>query len=370
MTSPSRGPFASAASGPLKVANRASAERLDALQAARAVAAILVVFYHANDFVLPLRLYDGEIAWKGFGWGYAGVEFFFVLSGFIIAYVHREDLGRPARVARFLRKRVIRIYPIYWVVLTFLLLGYQFVPDLAPEAARDGYSILTSYLLAPAEGRTVLPVAWTLKHEILFYITFVTLIVDLRLGAAVFALWMAACALHLADPPESFPSAFFLSPYNLLFMLGLAAAYLYRHLPARSVGCLLLLGIAGFLAVGFSEQYVSPWPLGLRTLTYGFSAAAIVASLARARYSVLRLGVFLGDASYAIYLLHLPVMNAAAILIALTGMQALVPPLLMFALLSCVAVFAGAVAHLVIERPLLAYLSPRHRSAIPQLGRG
>lgn len=77
-------------------------EKLHAIQAGRAVAAIMVVAYHANDFVLPLRLYDGRIAWRGFGMGYVGVEFFFVLSGFIMFYVHRQDFGHPWRFWTFI----------------------------------------------------------------------------------------------------------------------------------------------------------------------------------------------------------------------------------------------------------------------------
>ena len=324
----------------------------------------MVVFYHANDFILPLRLYEGEIAWRGFGWGYAGVEFFFVLSGFIIAHVHRQDIGRPERIRHFLRKRISRIYPVYWLVLTALLVGYAALPNLAPEAARDPYTVVTSYLLVPSESRTVLPVAWTLKHEVAFYLAFVAFLISARLGALLFGLWMAACALRLVEPATGFPASFILSPYNLLFALGVGVAHLHPRVPRQAAAALLVLGIAGFMAVGFSEQYLAPWPLGARTLAYGISAAAVVAALARARYATPRSWSFLGDASYAIYLLHLPAMNVAAILLAQLGVQVFLPPLVLLMALSCVAVLAGAAAHVMVERPLLAHLSRRRKIAL------
>ncbi|QDA35802.1 acyltransferase (plasmid) [Paracoccus liaowanqingii] len=101
--------------------SRPAPERLEVLQAGRAAATVLVVLYHANNFMLPLRLYDGDTAWQGFGWGYGAVEFFFVLSGFIIARAHHSDVGQPVRILRFLYRRCIRILLMYWLVLTALL---------------------------------------------------------------------------------------------------------------------------------------------------------------------------------------------------------------------------------------------------------
>ncbi|SHJ27301.1 acyltransferase family protein [Wenxinia saemankumensis] len=339
-------------------------ERFDALQAGRAVAAILVVLYHADGFVLPLRLYDGATAWAGFGWGYAGVEFFFVLSGFIIAHVHRRDIGRPARIGRFLRRRIVRIYPIYWAILAVLLIGYALMPAGTPEAARAPASVLASLLLVPTEARPILPIAWTLEHEMAFYLAFVALLVGARIGAALFGLWMGACALALFHPATSFPASFLLSPYNLLFAFGVAVAIAHPRLPRRAAAPLLAAGIAGFLAVGFSEQYLASWPLGLRTLAYGISAAAVIAALARARYGAPRFAVFLGDASYAIYLVHLPAMNLAAIALAPLGIADLLPPLAAMAALSVFAMLAGVATHLAVERPLLSHFGRPRRAAL------
>lgn len=79
--------------------------RLDGLQAGRAVAAVMVVLYHLTVYFLPEHYYGGEKVGPGlFKMGYAGVEFFFVLSGFIMVFVHMRDFGVPERAPRFLEK--------------------------------------------------------------------------------------------------------------------------------------------------------------------------------------------------------------------------------------------------------------------------
>ena len=79
----------------------------------------------------------GEGAGAAFNFGYAGVEFFFVLSGFIMVLVHRRDFGQPSKALVFMRKRVVRIYPIYWLVMAFLLAIYFVSPGRGPDHARD-----------------------------------------------------------------------------------------------------------------------------------------------------------------------------------------------------------------------------------------
>ena len=347
--------------------------QLDALQAGRMVAALMVTLYHANNFTLPLRLYDGQIVWAGFGMGYAGVEFFFVLSGFIMAHVHGRDMNRPETLRSYARKRFIRIYPVYWIVLGGVILMAQLVDGLPPELLRDPRVVLTSILLIPDHARTILPVAWTLKHEVVFYLVFAIFLVHARLAVALFALWVLGCLVGLAAPPLRFPADFLLSPYNLLFVAGMGVARHFRDLPVRAVGPLLLVGIGGFLAVGLSEQYGVPWTLSVRTICFGVAASALVAALARTTAAIPGWAIFLGNASYALYLVHLPVMNAVAIVLARLGAQHWLAPEIALCLLAGCAVAGAAVFHVAVERPLLAMLSTRlhaPRALQPTGGRG
>lgn len=333
--------------------------RLDGLQAGRAVAALMVVAYHANNFILPLRLTDGAMAWSGFGMGYAGVEFFFVLSGFIMVHVHCRDFGVPGRLGAFAWKRFARIYPIYWLILAGLVVLYQAVGTLGPDLVRDPWVTLSSVLLMPSETRPILAVAWTLKHEVLFYAIFALMILDARLGAAALAGWLGACLLQTVVPFGGFPASFFFSTYNVLFGVGILAAVGAPYLPDRARLPCLVAGAGGVLLVGMTEQFVAPWDFDVRTLSYGLACLIVVTALAGGRWRVPRWAVFLGDASYMIYLVHLPAMNVPAVPLAKLGLAREVPIFVLFAVLTGFAVVAGCALHVLIEKPLLRRLSGR-----------
>nr|WP_108258703.1 acyltransferase [Mangrovicoccus ximenensis] len=147
--------------------DKARPERaLTTLQAGRALAAIAVVAFHAHVFYLPERLHPGASISPIFDLGYAGVEYFFVLSGFIMLMVHRGDIGRPARALRFVKKRLLRVLPFYWAVLlgTILLVFAQSSGGPGP------LQLLHSIFLVPMAGDRPLIVhqAWTMSHEFLF----------------------------------------------------------------------------------------------------------------------------------------------------------------------------------------------------------
>lgn len=339
--------------------------RLDGLQAGRAIAATMVTIYHANDFVLPLRLFDGEMVWRGFGMGYAGVEFFFVLSGFIMVHAHRRDFDRPDRLPHYASRRFMRIYPIYWIVLAGLIALYLALGSLAPPAVRDPNAVLTSFLLIPSPDRGVLPVAWTLKHEVMFYVVFSLVFFSRRATFAALAAWGAACALFGLSGSGAYPGSFFLSPYNILFLVGVTVALARFDLPRIAGQAALVAGVCGFVAVGLSEQYVGPWLLLWRTLCYGAAAALVVAALARQPFPIPQWLVGLGDATYVIYLVHLPVMNCIAIVLAMSGIQHLIGPPAMLVLLVIAALVMGVLIRSLVEAPLLARLVRRRQVAVP-----
>jgi exopolysaccharide production protein ExoZ len=148
----------------------ASHGKLSGVQSARGVAALLVVLYHATRG-LSLPQYLGYIPFGNcFGFGHAGVDFFFVLSGFIIMHAHAADIGKPERINRYLWRRVARIYPIYWIVTLIQASWAFFSEDSAIRLAPS--HILNSLLLLPESIEPLVGVGWTLRSEMLFYIVF------------------------------------------------------------------------------------------------------------------------------------------------------------------------------------------------------
>ena len=159
---------------------------------------MLVVFYHAGRLISLPQYYDYIPLGNVFGFGHAGVDFFFVLSGFIITHVHRRDLGRPAALGRFCARRFVRIYPLYWVVSAIVIGLALFSPDWATRL-QPSY-IIASLLLLPHGQDPLLGVGWTLEHEMLFYLAFAAAIASRRLG---FVLMAAGAAAAMAPARRS-----------------------------------------------------------------------------------------------------------------------------------------------------------------------
>jgi len=338
---------------------------MSSLQGVRAVAALMVVAFHLNVYILPDVLHGGRV-WTGFSAGYAGVEIFFVLSGFIMTLVHRRAFGQAGGWVAFLLRRVRRIYPFYWITLGAVL---------AARLAMDGFDALpsleglaASLLLIPAQGR-VIEVSWSLSFEMLFYLIFSVSLLNLTLGKLLGAAWFGATAILLVIGADGAVTQFIFSPYNLLFLFGIIAAGRYHSISVGTAWALLVTGAAFFGCTALGEVYgFLPVAFGMRTVLLGAGAACIICGLAELEWNTAlrtpRWIILLGDASYAIYLLHISVMTACAKLIMAFGFDEGAGQWLLFGLLFAAAVVAGVLAHLLIEVPLLRWLAGRRKLAV------
>ncbi len=340
--------------------------KLAGLQSGRAVAAIMVVLFHANVYLLPDVLHGGATAGRVFDFGYAGVEFFFVLSGFIMMLVHRPDLGQPAKAVLFLRKRVLRIYPLYWLVMGALLAMYLITPVDGPYHMRDPAALLASLALWPLPEGPMMQVAWTLQHEMAFYLAFAVIIINQTIGGALFVLWMAACVVAVPfHGATAYPLDFLLKPHNLLFLFGIIAAITHRRFSRTAAQSAFWVGSAAFLALGLGETVAGlVLPAAFLTLGYGAAATLIVIGLAQGDLPTASWLTFLGDASYAIYLVHLPAMKIVGLALILTGVPGLLPPLATLILVLAVVIAIGAGVHLLVEKPLMRALTNHHRARV------
>lgn len=333
--------------------------QFDSLQGVRAAAAMMVVLFHVKTYTLPVVAGVAAPVWAGWSMGYAGVEIFFVLSGFIMVHVHGREFSLPGRAQAFLRRRIIRIYPFLWVVL----IATAFLRLAANGTVPTPWAVVAAFSLWPDFSAPIIEVAWSLSFEMLFYLMFALGLLRLRLGLAAGIVWFGGSALTVISGHQGPGSAFLFSPYNLLFLFGMAAALTYRRLGPRA-GAALAGGAALFLAVGLAEAYgLADWAFGWRTVLYGAGATGIIAGLAAldaaGRIATPRWLSFLGDASYAVYLLHIAAMTVTAKVLVAAGLAGALPAWALAALLAAAAAAAGAVAHVAVERPLLAALRRR-----------
>ena len=136
--------------------------RNQGLQAIRGFAALSVMLFHGGQII---EEHTGYSSLRNlFDLGYLGVDIFFILSGFLIAY---KRITKQETPWAFLSKRIARIYPPYWIATTLLILGYSLFPQHDQPYKSDGNIIFGSFLLLP-QPRYIIGVAWTLYYEMVF----------------------------------------------------------------------------------------------------------------------------------------------------------------------------------------------------------
>ncbi|WP_423141936.1 acyltransferase family protein [Parablastomonas sp. CN1-191] len=344
--------------------------KLDVLQAGRGIAALLVVLFHAN-VIFTAAKYWGHEAWPGFRMGHAGVEFFFVLSGFIITHIHLGEVGKPSALPRFALKRLVRIYPAYWAALALVIATLFASPAADAGASRAPMALLQSALLVPTAESPHLKVAWTLRHELLFYLLFAALLANRRLGLAVLGLWFAGCAVWSVVGADTFPGSFYLATFNLLFPMGMACAWTLQHRSVPAPAVVALGGIGIFAAAGMAD--VVGGPGRLLTIVYGIGSALAILGLVELERSrdlrVPRPLTVLGDASYSVYLIHYLALSVTAKALSAAGLITRLPPVLAFVLLVAAGVSTGLVFRLLVEKPAVDWLArvliPSRRASEP-----
>jgi exopolysaccharide production protein ExoZ len=285
--------------------------KLNGVEAARGMAALLVVLVHASS-MLAEKKYLGQLPLAGlFKFGHAGVDFFFVLSGFIIYYIHSAELGNREFLRPYWIKRFIRIYPVYWIVM----IGYGLLLAVSPTKnlyERIPEVIASAVFLYPHHLGPILGVAWSLSHEILFYLLFSVLFFSRRLGFALLGIWFLLLAMHMITPIFEGPfwGEFVFRLFNFHFLLGMLGAHAVRHWPIRWPLVAMVFGPLLFLTAGLLESWgpsmPHEWPP--LHLAYGAGAAATLYGLVgleqNNRLHVPKWAVAMGAASYSIYLLH------------------------------------------------------------------
>lgn len=342
---------------------------LNTLQAGRAFAALAVLLFHV-ELTLALPRYVGHDVLAFFRSGHSGVHYFFVLSGFVILMAHQRDIGRADRIATFAWKRFRRIYPPLWAALLIVLPATLLFPWLNNGVRFDVLDVLSAFTLLPDTFDPLLSVIWTLRHELLFYVVFAVILWRPKVGLAIAAVCLTLSAIPWVGK-EGW-ARFFFTSQHLLFAFGAGAFLLLDRDRIRFPGWVAAGGLALFAVTWMIPVLGLPLNGVLANWTFGLGAAAAIAGLAaverRGRLRTPRALVFLGEASYAIYLVHAPIIYAAT-----AGLLTLAPglkaaPGVLFALVALIALGVGVAFHVAVEKPLLARITtrPRKPAAKPQ----
>ena len=298
--------------------------KLVAIQVLRGLAALSVALLHLE----PEWLLRGAVPE---GWNRpfpleAGVDVFFVISGFVMVYASHALFGRNGAARDFLVRRLARVVPLYWLT-TIVVLGLLAVlPELMRGAQATPGLVAASFLFVPwprPDGivQPVYTLGWTLNYEMFFYLVF-AVVLGLGFGrravvACVSAVFAGLVAIGFARPDLPQPLGFWTSAIQVEFVLGMALGLARLEgvtLPLAFRLALAVLGIGLFWLVGGNAgARFGPYA----PLLFACPAACLVAACglspgrpdgqgrdgAPLRWPV-RAAESLGDASYAIYLLH------------------------------------------------------------------
>lgn len=341
--------------------------RLLSIQALRGVAAFAVVLYHASRHVD--QAFTAPDLIRLFRSGHAGVDLFFIISGFIIAFVHHRDVGAPGRVTDYLVRRLTRVFPLYWIALALTvamdLAGGHMAPTLP--------SLLWNALMLPTVEEPILGIAWTLQFELVFYAAFAALICSRTAGLVVilsWLMWIVVANSGLVDPGGiAVPLWGF---YSVEFFLGMVVAQALRSTRVPMPRVLAAAGGVLFLAAMTLESVdILPGYGVAARLAYGGAAGLLVLGLTAAeqagQLTTPKWLEVLGEASYSIYLFHFVFVGTAWQFLLKSGADRHVSAIIAFLFLAGAALVGGLVTARFVERPLLRMMRTKPTPAAMQV---
>ncbi len=331
------------------------------LQILRFAAAFAIIFAHS--FELALDVSPEGLNWLSSefrGLGAVGVDVFFVISGYIVT----TTAFRSKSALEFAWKRFRRVAPLYYLLsIPWVLIALYY-----GESYKR--ALVVTFTFWPAIGNRmidpVLDSGWTLCFEMLFYVS-MALVLLVRRPWALWVIIAAYAAFWVARELTGIATFRYLgNPIILEFAMGVLAAFVAPKVKTGSLGLLCLtLGLAGIIAsavIGHGQisdsEFTTNADLSLdRVLIWGIPSALLVFGAVTMRdwgsRKFFRALVYLGGASYSLYLVHTLAIFALEFFI-----PAAIPAVIVLLVEVAVALAAGVAVHILIERPLLRAMSP------------
>lgn len=291
-----------------------AAERRAEIQWLRGIAAAEVAICHSDLVTKHFSSYHLLESWWHRGMGGIGVEIFFMVSGYVICMTAANHKTGGA----FLLSRIRRIYPLYWIFTSLVVLAYLINPNWHLSNFDAGpLSLIRSYLILPQAGFPILGVGWTLEHEMVFYVLvgMIMLFWSMHGSAKDAIVWLLAglgLVGCLQEPSQqtSVVASHIFSPYMLAFGFGWLLRYIEgmpREQQAPRVALFVAVCAAGYL---FGSDHGAHLAFRLAVAAAVFSLFLVARPLFDADNAVNRFGWKFGDASYSIYLVHWFVLSA------------------------------------------------------------
>ncbi|MFK5894875.1 MAG: acyltransferase [Pseudomonadota bacterium] len=350
--------------------------KIYSLQMLRAIAASFVLLAHSQNF-LHARSQINELN-PFLQFGSAGVDLFFIISGFIMVIVSKSKFQQPGASFDFIIRRIIRVVPMYWLytilIATLLVLFPQYF---SAGKQFDMAHFMASLFFIPWPNnvnmiKPVLGIGWTLNSEMYFYMIFSFLLIfpfKKLIPYLSFILFIGVLSgvLYEVDIAQL---SIITSPLVLEFLIGciIGAIYIKNYNISKLFALsFLIIGIFGY----FITSTPLPGELGInmeypsgeygRFIKWGIPSAFLVFGVIfLERLKAIPINYFmvkLGDSSYSLYLTHIFVINALGVLWIrfIHDYYNLFIVVVFF-----LSIYIGHLAYLIIEKPVIDYLNKHY----------
>lgn len=339
---------------------------IHSIQFLRFAAALLVALFHSHaTFAGRVGSEANQTEQYLFGFGAVGVHIFFVISGFIMVLTSAGST-QPYSITSFLKRRLLRIYPIYWVCVAVYAIAHFLISKPYHLSANE---VVGALILWPSSASLLIGPAWTLCYEMYFYICFgLAMMLSLTRGLIALALaFGSAIAIGTHMDSNDYNLIVATNPLLIEFLLGAAIGWLAVNgrLPLKWGAALTVFGLMMFV-ISIVMDYTR-WPsviiwggasavllLGIVSLETTRGTSAWVKSLSK-----------LGNSSYVLYLIHIIIITLAVYATNVLFPLWSPPPALAALFISGLSVIVAEAVHHWIERPMLAQLYRSSRSTQP-----
>lgn len=339
-------------------------QTLASLQYLRAIAAMMVVYHHA---IGQIDAYSAQLS--DYRIGPSGVDLFFVLSGFIMYYI--TDL-RPQPALQFLKNRLIRVAPIYWLVTLVVCALVWLVPTLFKTTQIDATTIAMSLLFIPhyslafpGQISPILVPGWTLNYEMFFYALFALALLTRSRAFIIAGIIISLVLLGRVSHSTHAVVVTFTHNVMLEFLFGVLIGKWFLRKDSMIGTPTVAWAVIGAGAVGMALLPQLDGINDLRFVARGIPAALIVLGvLALERTQPVRfmsLPLLLGNASYSLYLTHILALGLYRELwrLTVTPTDSTVQALLFILTASVFCAAVGIASYRMLERPMDRWLRGR-----------